>query len=115
MQMFLINAVIFYVGAIFVRDIGLSIEDMFKTILAITFATMGAGNNAAFAGDIGAAKNASKNIFEIIDSEDEFQRENRLNKPHLTNKIIGNIEFKNIGFKYESREKEVFHDLSLSI
>lgn len=72
MQMFIINAVIFYIGAILCRDTDLAIEDMFKAIMAITFATMGAGNNAAFAGDIGAAKNASKNIFEIIDSEDEF-------------------------------------------
>jgi ATP-binding cassette, subfamily B (MDR/TAP), member 1 len=40
---------------------------MFTSILAITFATMGAGNNAAFAGDIGASKNASKNIFAILD------------------------------------------------
>lgn len=72
MNIFLINAIIYYVGALFCRDIGLSVNDMFRTIFALLFATMGAGNNAAFAGDIGAAKNASKNIFEIIDAEDEF-------------------------------------------
>lgn len=72
MQMFIINAIVFYVGAILCRDEVITIEGMFKSILAITFATMSAGNNAAFAGDIGAAKNASRNIFEILDSEDEF-------------------------------------------
>lgn len=45
---------------------------MFRTIFSLLFATISAGNNAAFAGDIGAAKNASKNIFEILDGEDEF-------------------------------------------
>ena len=74
------NAIVFYVGAVFCRDIDLSVNDMFRTIFALTFATMGAGNNAAFAGDIGAAKNASANIFEILDSEDEFQKEERLKK-----------------------------------
>lgn len=72
MQMFIIDAVIFVIGAVLVRDTGLSTLDMFVSIMAITFATMGAGSNAAFAGDIGAAKNASKNIFAILDSEDEF-------------------------------------------
>ena len=72
MQLFVINAIVFYVGALLCRDGTITIEGMFKSILAITFATMGAGNNAAFAGDIGAAKNASKNIFEILDTEDEF-------------------------------------------
>lgn len=36
------------------------------------FATFGMGNNQHFAGDIGAAKNAAKNLFEILDSKDEF-------------------------------------------
>lgn len=84
MNMFIMNAIIFYVGAVFCRDIGLSVNDMFKTIFSLTFATMGAGNASAFAGDIGTAKNASKNIFEIIDREDEFQREERLKKKKLT-------------------------------
>lgn len=70
--MFIINGVIFIIGAVLVRDTDLDSLGMFTSIMAITFATMGAGNNAAFAGDIGAAKNASKNIFQILDSEDEF-------------------------------------------
>ncbi|CAK64833.1 unnamed protein product (macronuclear) [Paramecium tetraurelia] len=115
MQMFIINAIVFYVGAILCRDGVLTIEDMFKSILAITFATMSAGNNAAFAGDIGAAKNASKNIFEILDSEDEFQREQRLKKQKLTVPVQGDIHFNNLTFKYFGREKNVFENLSLTV
>ncbi|KAM3147561.1 hypothetical protein pb186bvf_000368 [Paramecium bursaria] len=115
MQMFLINALIFYIGALLVAYHGLPVESMFKSILAITFATMGAGNNQAFAGDIGAAKNASKNIFELLDTEDEFQREERLGRKKLKTQIQGNISVNNITFKYESREKNVFENLSLQI
>ncbi|CAD8176907.1 unnamed protein product [Paramecium pentaurelia] len=115
MQMFIINAIVFYVGAILCRDGVITIEGMFKSILAITFATMSAGNNAAFAGDIGAAKNASKNIFEILDSEDEFQREERLKKQKLTKPVQGDIHFNNLTFKYSGRDKNVFENLSLTV
>jgi hypothetical protein len=45
---------------------------MFRSIFGIMFATMGMGNNQHFAGDIGASKNAAKNLFKILDTEDEF-------------------------------------------
>ncbi|CAD8206584.1 unnamed protein product [Paramecium octaurelia] len=115
MQMFIINAIVFYVGALLCRDDIITINGMFKSILAITFATMSAGNNAAFAGDIGAAKNASKNIFEILDSEDEFQREERLKKQKLTIPIQGDIQFENITFQYQGRNKKIFQNLNLRI
>jgi ATP-binding cassette subfamily B (MDR/TAP) protein 1 len=70
--MFIVNAFVFFIGAIFHRDFGLNASDMFTSILAIMYAAMGAGNNNQFMGDIGAAKNAAKNIFNILDRKDEF-------------------------------------------
>lgn len=35
---------------------------------------MSAADNAAFAGDVGVVKKAIKNIFDILDDEDEFQK-----------------------------------------
>jgi len=70
--MFLIYAIVFYIGAVFHKYNDLSVLDMFTSIFGIMFATMGAGNNAHFAADIGEAKNAAKNIFEILDAKDEF-------------------------------------------
>lgn len=75
MQMFCIYAVVFYVGALLHKHEGLTVVDMFKSIFGIMFATFGAGNNQHFAADIGTAKNAARNIFEILDSKDEFQME----------------------------------------
>ena len=44
--MFIMYAVVFYIGAIFVRDTGLDMQDMFTSIFAIMFAAFGAGNNS---------------------------------------------------------------------
>lgn len=64
--------VTFYVGAIFHRDNGLAIRDMFAAIFAIMFASFGSGNNNQFMVDVGQAKNAAKNLFKILDSKDEL-------------------------------------------
>lgn len=45
---------------------------MFTAVFAIMNAAMSAGNNNAFMGDIGAAYNAAKNIFKILESKDEI-------------------------------------------
>ena len=71
--MFIIFGVLFFVGALFVRDYGVKIEDMFTAIYAIMFAGMTAGNNAHFMPDTAACKNSAANLFEIQDSKDEDQ------------------------------------------
>ena len=43
--MFIIYALIFYLGAIFLREYGVSPLDIFKAMFAIMFAAVGAGNN----------------------------------------------------------------------
>ena len=70
--MFGVYGIIFYVSAVFVRDYGVTPKDMFISIFCIMFAAFGAGNNAQFMGDVGAAKNAAKGLFKILDSEDEL-------------------------------------------
>lgn len=76
--MFLVYAVIFYCGALFVRDYDLGIKNLFVSINAILFAAFGAGSTNTFMRDIGAAKTACKKIFGILDSEDEYQIAERL-------------------------------------
>jgi ATP-binding cassette subfamily B (MDR/TAP) protein 1 len=46
MNMFVVYAVIFYIGAIFVREQYILVIDMFTSIFAIIFAAFGAGNTA---------------------------------------------------------------------
>jgi len=114
--MFSVYAVIFYVSAIFVRDYGLSIKDMYISMFCILFAGIGAGSNNAFQGDVGSAKNACRNIFKILDSEDEIQQQKRLyNSRESQLNVIGRIEFSNVSFKYPSRDTSVFKNLSFQI
>ena len=66
--MFIIFALIFYIGTIFIRDYGVSINDVFTAIYAITFSAMTAGNNAHFLPDVAGGKNSAASLFQILDA-----------------------------------------------
>ncbi len=69
--MFIIFGLLFYLGAIFVRDNkDVTVTDMFTAVYAIMFAGMTAGNNSHFMPDTAACKNSAANLFEILDSQD---------------------------------------------
>lgn len=68
----LINALVFYCGALLVKYNGLDINDMFRAIFGITFATMGGARDSHFVGDVDKGTVAAKNIFAVLDSTDEF-------------------------------------------
>ena len=108
-----VYALMFYVGALFIRDDGLSFQDMFQSIMAIMMACMAAGNALQFAPDVGAARSAAKSIFEILDTKPAID----IDDPNQTVRkpVTGKIEFKNIWFKYPSREKQIFKELNLVI
>lgn len=65
--------------------------------------------------DVAAAKNSAANIFEILDSEDEDQLQVKQESKLLRTKIRGHLEFRNVSFKYESRNESVFSNLNLEI
>ena len=102
--MYLVFALIFYLGAIFIRDNNLDIADVFTAIYSIMFAGMTAGNNSHFMPDVASAKNSAANIFEILDSEDEDQLQIKEGSQLLKTPIKGHIQFKNVAFKYETRD-----------
>jgi ATP-binding cassette subfamily B (MDR/TAP) protein 1 len=74
--LFLIFGLLFYLGALVVRDnysqdeFFQGVLNMFTAIYGIVFAAMTVGNNSHFLPDVGAAKNSAANLFLIIDSED---------------------------------------------
>ncbi|EGR27069.1 hypothetical protein IMG5_202500 [Ichthyophthirius multifiliis] len=113
--MFNVYGIIFYVGAIFVRDNGVSAKEMFVSIFCIMFAAFGAGNSSHFMGDVGAAINAAVGLFKILDSEDEIQISQKKCNNQIKQRILGNIEFKDVSFKYPSRQAMVFKHLSFNI
>ncbi|KAL4426347.1 hypothetical protein ABPG74_006285 [Tetrahymena malaccensis] len=119
---FAVYAIIFICSAVFVRDYGVTPREMFVSIFAVLNAATSAGNNNHFMGDVGAAKAACKEIFRIIDSKDEVQLQQQRraelnidNKPLVINKIKGDIEFRNVSFKYPTRDATVFRHLSFKV
>jgi len=106
-------ALVFYVGALFIRDIDLSFKNMLQSIFAIMFAAMGTGNAMHFAPDIGNSINAAINIFKILDTKPAIDLDDP--KQNKRSQVTGNIEFRNISFKYPTREKQIFKDLSFKI
>jgi ATP-binding cassette subfamily B (MDR/TAP) protein 1 len=111
-----IYALIFYIGALLHRDDGLTMKDMLASIFPIIFASMRAGMNLHYAGDIGDAHNAAVSIFEILDTPDEVQLQLKNREKHVhPEKVRGDIEFKDVVFKYPSRDKIVLKKLNLKI
>ena len=110
---FFTNAITFLIGGLFMKDIGLGFKDMFQSVFGILFAAIGTGNALQFAPDIGAAKNAAVSIFKILDTVPKINIDN----PNQVYRepIKGDIEFRNIWFKYPSREKQIFKGLNLKI
>jgi ABC-type multidrug transport system fused ATPase/permease subunit len=98
--MYVVFALIFYFGAIFIRDYNLNIADVFTAIYSIMFAGMTAGNNSHFMPDVANAKNSAANIFEILDDEDEDQKQIKDGSRLLKTPIKGEIKLKNVDFKY---------------
>lgn len=76
---------------------------------------MTAGNNAHFIPDVAASKKSAANILFILDSSDEDQLQIETNSKMLKTPIKGHIQINKISFKYETRDHDVFSNLSLEI
>ena len=113
--MFFVFGLIFYLGTVFLRDNNLDIANVFTAIYAIMFSGMTAGNNAHFMPDAAAAKTSAINLFEIQDSQDQDQKQIEQNSKLLKTPIYGNIQFRNVTFKYQTRDHAVFKNLSFEI
>jgi ATP-binding cassette subfamily B (MDR/TAP) protein 1 len=117
LAMFCTYAIVFYVGAVFNKNIGLSFRDMFISIFGVMFAAMGSGNASQFMPDVGAATAACISIFEILDLKPEIDIDNEEQtygrKPGEM--VKGEIEFKDVKFKYPSREEQILKGLSFKV
>lgn len=68
--MFIVIALIFYLGSIFVQNNGVQVENMFTAIFAIFFSAMTVGNNSHILPDMGECKISAANLFLIMDTKD---------------------------------------------
>lgn len=68
--MFIVIALIFYLGSLFVDQNGVSIDSMFTAIFAIFFSAMTVGNNSHILPDMGECKVSAANLFLLLDTKD---------------------------------------------
>jgi len=110
---FAVNAIVFYVSALFMRSYGLGFRDMFMAINAIMMSSMAMANALQSAPDVSKAQAAAQNIFAVLDTKPAID----IDDPRQTvrKEIKGDIEFRNIWFKYPTREKQIFQGLNLKI
>ncbi|KAL4480720.1 hypothetical protein ABPG72_014495 [Tetrahymena utriculariae] len=120
---FWIYGIILYCGSIFTQDYGVSAKDMFVSVFSVLFAAFGIGFNNQYVPDIAMAMNSANNLFDILNQKDEVQicqeqaqQQNLKPIVQQTQQVIqGNIEFRNVSFKYPSRDQYVFKNLSFKI
>jgi ATP-binding cassette subfamily B (MDR/TAP) protein 1 len=68
---FFIFGVVYYLGAIFLKDLNVEYENVMKSMFCIIFAAFGAGMAASMGGDAGKAKSAAERMYGFL---------NRVNK-----------------------------------
>ena len=106
-----IFGVLFYAGAIFTTDHGLTFENMFRALYVILFASYGAGMAQTFVPDLDEAKKSLQSINEILDYP------NKVIFPQNGKKtpIHGKIEFKDVYFRYPTRDNPIFRRMTFTI
>lgn len=93
-------------------------QDVFLAMFPMMFGAMAAGQANQFGPDMGKAKTAALKIFGYIDSDTKINAVDIPPEAHPINidKFRGEIEFRDVWFRYPSRKNEwVFKGLNLKI
>ena len=107
----IIFGILFYAGAIFTTDYNLSFSNLFRALYVILFASYGAGMAQNFVPDLDEATKSLQSINQILDYE------NKVIFPENGKKtrIRGRIEFRDVYFRYPSRDNPVFKRMTFTI
>ncbi|CAD8161298.1 unnamed protein product [Paramecium pentaurelia] len=116
MKPFIVNGYLFLMGTLLNIYDDLPILAIYQTILAIIFSVVGGAKTIYFQSDNNKTKNSIAYYFSLLETQDEFQREEKPQNPRIKKNIVGNIEFKNVTFFYPQRPNIiVLNNLNLKI
>ena len=106
-------ALTFYIGALATQNLQQDGKSVFISIFAIINAVFNVSGALRYLPDLSKTNDSAELLFRFVDMESEIDIDDKA----LTYKepIKGDIEFKNVGFKYPSRENEVFKGLNLKV
>lgn len=121
MSMFVVYAIIFYVGAILQRDDGLSFINLLTAMFSLIFGAYGAGMANQFLGNIGEAQASAIKILKEVETQSKIEadpinpKQNANGYNELKPNLEGNIEFRNVSFHYKGRKNWVLRNLNLKM
>ena len=108
---FVIYSLTFFAGADFTVRYGLTFNDLYRSFMAVMLASFGASMGQQFVSNIAEAEESAARIFEFFSVESKIQNvQNPLKTP-----IKGEIEFRNVKFRYPERTAVCFENLSFKI
>ncbi|CAD7928609.1 unnamed protein product [Amoebophrya sp. A25] len=93
----------FWYGAKLIKEEGLSATDMFRAVMCIIFAGMGAGQAGAAMPSVAKAKTAAHDIFELADRVPQIDSTIEGNAQKQTIDRMDAIDFRAVEFAYPSR------------
>eukprot|EP00331_Platyophrya_macrostoma_P007656 CAMPEP_0176430740 /NCGR_PEP_ID=MMETSP0127-20121128/14418_1 /TAXON_ID=938130 /ORGANISM="Platyophrya macrostoma, Strain WH" /LENGTH=1373 /DNA_ID=CAMNT_0017812657 /DNA_START=12 /DNA_END=4133 /DNA_ORIENTATION=+ len=111
--MFFVFGIVFYVGSRFMRDFGLEFKDVYQAVFGIMFATFDMGNVMQLVPDAAKATATAKGLFQILDTESKIDYVSP--KGNCKEPIRGDIEFRDVCFKYPTRERLVLDHINFKI
>lgn len=115
--MFLVNAIIFYLGAVLIEKGRTDFNYMLKSIFSILFAAFGLGSVQMYIGDYTAAKEALYSLFTVIETPSELDPYDNKDKIKINPETFtGRIDFKDVCFSYPTRKTvQILRNLNFSI
>jgi len=110
-------AVVYYSGAEFMYHFGTTGDDVFVSMFALMFGAFAAGQAQQFGPDLGKAKLAAIKIFTYIDMPSRINAvDEDSSKVSVPKDFKGEIEFKDVWFRYPSRPEDwILKGLNLKI
>lgn len=95
--------IVFFIGYYMIIDYDWNVQDVYMCINILTHAAMAMGHSMSNMPQVNRAKNSAKIIFDIIDEKSTLDVRDGI-KAKYQEVNGGSIEFKNVDFKYPSRD-----------
>ncbi|KAM5559067.1 ABC transporter B family member 9-like [Rosa sericea] len=112
--MFCTNALIFYIGAILVKNGQATFEQVFMVFFALTISAVGVSESSGMGPDSNKAKDSAASIFKILDSKPMIDSSS--DTGITLSSITGEIDLEHVSFKYPTRpDVQIFKDICLKI
>ncbi|KAG8754579.1 GTPase-activating protein [Serendipita sp. 396] len=111
---FYVIALVFWYGSKLVASLEYDITQFFVCLMSVTFGSTQAGSVFAFVPDVSKSHIAGTQLIKLLDSTPEIDAESTDGKK--IEKVSGNIEFRNVSFRYPTRlDVRILRNFNLSV